>query len=94
MQQCSCGKGPYCVHVLFVMLRVFQVKETDPMLWSRLKNYEVRDALNRKSKIEESRIMICTFGVVVYELLKYGNFDQSCVSSRLEKCKTATSSFL
>ena len=55
------------MHVLFVMLRVFQVKETDPMLWSRLKNYEVRDALNRKSKIAESRIMICTFGVVVYE---------------------------
>ncbi|KAK3089193.1 hypothetical protein FSP39_001643, partial [Pinctada imbricata] len=41
-QTCSCGKGPHCVHVLFVMLRVFQIKESDPMLWSRtLKNYEV-----------------------------------------------------
>ncbi|XP_063431372.1 mitogen-activated protein kinase kinase kinase 1-like isoform X2 [Mytilus trossulus] len=41
-QTCSCGKGPHCVHVLFVMLRVFKVQEGDPCLWSRtLKNYEV-----------------------------------------------------
>ncbi|XP_065640686.1 mitogen-activated protein kinase kinase kinase 1 isoform X2 [Hydra vulgaris] len=41
-QTCTCGKDQFCVHVLFVMLRVFQIKETDPLLWSReLKNYEV-----------------------------------------------------
>lgn len=41
-QTCSCGRGPHCVHVLFVMLRVFQVGESDPCLWSKtLKNYEV-----------------------------------------------------
>ncbi|XP_065069659.1 mitogen-activated protein kinase kinase kinase 1-like isoform X2 [Rhopilema esculentum] len=41
-QSCSCGKGPHCIHVLFVMLRVFQLKETDPLLWAKeLKNYEV-----------------------------------------------------
>ena len=41
-QSCSCAKGPHCVHVLFVMLRVFQVAENDPCLWNKeLKNYEV-----------------------------------------------------
>ncbi|XP_076462240.1 mitogen-activated protein kinase kinase kinase 1-like isoform X2 [Babylonia areolata] len=43
-QTCSCGRGPHCVHVLFVMLRVFQVGESDPCLWSKtLKNYEVEN---------------------------------------------------
>ena len=41
-QRCSCGRSPHCVHVLFVMLRVFQLSENDPMIWSkRLKNFEV-----------------------------------------------------
>ncbi|XP_070563625.1 mitogen-activated protein kinase kinase kinase 1-like [Ptychodera flava] len=41
-QKCSCGKGHHCIHLLFVMLRVFQVKDSDPLLWSReLKNFEV-----------------------------------------------------
>ncbi|XP_022109851.1 mitogen-activated protein kinase kinase kinase 1-like isoform X2 [Acanthaster planci] len=39
---CNCSKGPFCLHVLFVMLRVFQVPEGDPVLWRRtLMNYEV-----------------------------------------------------
>lgn len=43
-QSCSCAKGPHCVHVLFVMLRVFQVAENDPCLWNKqLKNYEVEN---------------------------------------------------
>ncbi|KAL8586779.1 hypothetical protein ACOMHN_061292 [Nucella lapillus] len=43
-QTCSCGRGPHCVHVLFVMLRVFQVGESDPCLSSKtLKNYEVEN---------------------------------------------------
>eukprot|EP00794_Sanderia_malayensis_P007875 gene7873-8725_t len=41
-QNCSCGKGPHCIHMLFMMLRVFQLKETDPLLSAKeLKNYEV-----------------------------------------------------
>lgn len=41
-QRCSCGRGPHCVHVLFVMLRVFQLNESDSCFWSSsLKNYEV-----------------------------------------------------
>uniref|UniRef100_A0A2C9K5L3 Mitogen-activated protein kinase kinase kinase 1 n=1 Tax=Biomphalaria glabrata TaxID=6526 RepID=A0A2C9K5L3_BIOGL len=43
-QTCSCGRGPHCVHVLFVMLRVFQVVENDTLLWNKtLKNYEVEN---------------------------------------------------
>lgn len=41
-QQCSCSRVKHCVHVMFVMLRVFQLSESDPCLWSKtLKNYEV-----------------------------------------------------
>ena len=41
-QNCNCGKGPFCVHLLFVMLRVFKLGEDDNLLWNRtLKNYEV-----------------------------------------------------
>jgi hypothetical protein len=40
-QSCSCGKGAHCIHLLFVMLRVFQVGENDPSLWNKeLKNFE------------------------------------------------------
>uniref|UniRef100_A0A6A7FYB0 Mitogen-activated protein kinase kinase kinase 1-like n=2 Tax=Hirondellea gigas TaxID=1518452 RepID=A0A6A7FYB0_9CRUS len=45
-QSCSCGHGPYCVHVLFVMVRVLQVPETSPVLMSgTLKDYEVEQLL-------------------------------------------------
>ncbi|CAL1547578.1 unnamed protein product [Lymnaea stagnalis] len=60
-QTCSCGRGPHCVHVLFVMLRVFQVGEMDPCLWSRtLKNYEVESLFRifhdkRSSRITKRR---------------------------------------
>ncbi|KAL5017293.1 hypothetical protein ScPMuIL_006882 [Solemya velum] len=56
-QTCSCGKGPHCVHVLFVMLRVFQISETDPCLWSRtLKNYEVETLFRSFHHKRTSRI--------------------------------------
>jgi len=41
-QTCNCGRGQFCIHVLFVMLRVFQLEPTSGLLWRRtLKNYEV-----------------------------------------------------
>ncbi|CAG0887474.1 unnamed protein product [Darwinula stevensoni] len=41
-QMCSCGHGPYCIHILFVMLRVLQLPDSDPRLFSKeLKNFEV-----------------------------------------------------
>jgi len=42
LQTCSCGRGPHCLHLLFVMLRVFQVPESDSRIYAKeLKNYEV-----------------------------------------------------
>ncbi|PVD23356.1 hypothetical protein C0Q70_16624 [Pomacea canaliculata] len=60
-QTCSCGRGPHCVHVLFVMLRVFQVGESDPCLSSKtLKNYEVENLFRiyhdkRSSRLTQRR---------------------------------------
>uniref|UniRef100_A0A8B9CU22 Mitogen-activated protein kinase kinase kinase 1 n=1 Tax=Anser brachyrhynchus TaxID=132585 RepID=A0A8B9CU22_9AVES len=40
-QTCSCGRGTFCIHLLCVMLRVFQLEPSDPMLWRKtLKNFE------------------------------------------------------
>lgn len=40
-QTCSCGRGPHCLHLLFVMLRVFQVPESDSRIYAKeLKNFE------------------------------------------------------
>ncbi|XP_071799794.1 mitogen-activated protein kinase kinase kinase 1-like [Asterias amurensis] len=56
-QNCNCGKGPFCLHVLFVMLRVFQVKEGDPMLWSRtLMNYEVETLFRNYQARQKTRL--------------------------------------
>ncbi|XP_066914718.1 mitogen-activated protein kinase kinase kinase 1-like isoform X2 [Clytia hemisphaerica] len=67
-QTCTCGKDPFCIHILFVMLRVFKVKETDPLLWNReLKNFEVeslfrkyhkRLALLTKQKVRPSTLAV------------------------------------
>ncbi|XP_071952558.1 mitogen-activated protein kinase kinase kinase 1-like isoform X2 [Antedon mediterranea] len=47
-QTCSCNKGPFCVHVLFVMLRMFQIQENDTrLLCKTLRNYEVEDLVQR-----------------------------------------------
>ncbi|KAL3209058.1 hypothetical protein MRX96_009572 [Rhipicephalus microplus] len=45
-QTCSCGKGPHCVHLLFVMLRVLRLTDTDARLFSKtLKEFEVDELL-------------------------------------------------
>ncbi|XP_068209828.1 mitogen-activated protein kinase kinase kinase 1-like [Palaemon carinicauda] len=45
-QTCSCGHGPYCVHVLFVMVRVLQVPEADPVLMAGcLKDFEIEQLM-------------------------------------------------
>ncbi|CAN8004321.1 unnamed protein product [Ixodes hexagonus] len=49
-QTCTCGKAPLCVHLLFVMLRVLKVRDSDPRLFSKtLKNYEVDELLRAYS---------------------------------------------
>ncbi|XP_046841347.1 mitogen-activated protein kinase kinase kinase 1-like isoform X2 [Xenia sp. Carnegie-2017] len=56
-QTCSCSKGPSCVHLLFVMLRVFKVNENDPLLWEKpLKNYEVEMLFHKFHASVSSRI--------------------------------------
>lgn len=45
-QTCTCGKGPHCVHLLFVLLRVLKLSDTDSRLFSRtLKDYEVDELM-------------------------------------------------
>uniref|UniRef100_A0A672TGX2 Mitogen-activated protein kinase kinase kinase 1 n=1 Tax=Strigops habroptila TaxID=2489341 RepID=A0A672TGX2_STRHB len=47
-QTCSCGHGMFCVHLLFVMLRVFQLEASDPTLWRKmLKNFEVESLFQK-----------------------------------------------
>nr|CAB3263621.1 mitogen-activated protein kinase kinase kinase 1-like [Phallusia mammillata] len=64
-QSCNCGRGQFCVHVLFVMLRVFQLEASSNLLWRRtLKNYEVESLFksyhercnNRISPKKKSRV--------------------------------------
>ncbi|XP_028404543.1 mitogen-activated protein kinase kinase kinase 1-like isoform X3 [Dendronephthya gigantea] len=56
-QTCSCSKGPFCVHLLFVMLRVFKLKDNDPLLWEKqLKNYEVEMLFHKFHASVSSRI--------------------------------------
>lgn len=56
-QTCTCGRGPHCIHLLFVMLRVFQIPENDPRMWSKqLKNFEVETLFAQYEKQRQSRI--------------------------------------
>eukprot|EP01136_Pigoraptor_vietnamica_P039318 Opistho-1_new@9939 len=44
-QTCTCGRD-YCVHLLFVMLRVLMVPRTSPTLWAKpLKDFETEQLL-------------------------------------------------
>ncbi|KAM6293980.1 mitogen-activated protein kinase kinase kinase 1-like [Aegotheles albertisi] len=56
-QTCSCGHGTFCIHLLFVMLRVFQLEPSDPMLWRKtLKNFEVESLFQKYHSRRSSRI--------------------------------------
>ncbi|XP_062870146.1 mitogen-activated protein kinase kinase kinase 1 [Trichomycterus rosablanca] len=56
-QTCSCGRGAFCIHVLFVMLRVFQLESSDPLLWRKtLKNFEVESLFQKYHNRRNSRI--------------------------------------
>lgn len=55
-QSCSCTRKQ-CLHVLFVMLRVFKVERNDPALWSpQLKNFEVEALFQKYYQRREQRI--------------------------------------
>ncbi|KAF6125629.1 mitogen-activated protein kinase kinase kinase 1 [Phyllostomus discolor] len=56
-QNCSCGRGAFCIHLLFVMLRVFQLEPSDPLLWRKtLKNFEVESLFQKYHSRRSSRI--------------------------------------
>ncbi|XP_072272512.1 mitogen-activated protein kinase kinase kinase 1 isoform X2 [Pyxicephalus adspersus] len=56
-QTCSCGRGAFCIHLLFVMLRVFQLEPSDTMLWRKtLKNFEVESLFQKYHNRRSSRI--------------------------------------
>ncbi|XP_076821673.1 mitogen-activated protein kinase kinase kinase 1-like isoform X2 [Clavelina lepadiformis] len=56
-QTCNCGRGQFCIHILFVMLRVFQLESTSPLLWRKtLKNYEVESLFKSFHERCNSRI--------------------------------------
>ncbi|XP_040195509.1 mitogen-activated protein kinase kinase kinase 1 isoform X2 [Rana temporaria] len=56
-QTCSCGRGAFCIHLLFVMLRVFQLEPSDTMLWRKtLKNFEVESLFQKYHSRRSSRI--------------------------------------
>lgn len=58
-QTCSCGRGPYCLHLLFVMLRVFQVPESDSRIYAKeLKNYEVESLFHNYQQRRNSRVNV------------------------------------
>ncbi|XP_068726656.1 mitogen-activated protein kinase kinase kinase 1-like [Montipora capricornis] len=55
-QSCTCTR-PHCVHLLFVMLRVFKLKDNDPLLWNlKLKNFEVEKLLSKFHARLKSRL--------------------------------------
>ena len=60
-QTCSCGKGPGCLHLLFIMLRVFKIPENDSRLTAReLKEFEIEALFRsfedrRKSRVRRFR---------------------------------------
>lgn len=70
-QTCSCSRGPHCVHLLFVMLRVLQVEQTNPQLWSKtLRNYEVDSLLTQMQERKRKRIRkssVCSNSMVLSE---------------------------
>lgn len=58
-QTCSCSRGPHCLHLLFVMLRVFQVPESDSRIYAKeLKNYEVESLFYNYQQRRNSRVNV------------------------------------
>lgn len=57
-QECSCGKAPHCIHILFIMLRVLRVRENDTLLRnSTLKNYEVESLITNYEERQQNCIL-------------------------------------
>ncbi|XP_035391217.1 mitogen-activated protein kinase kinase kinase 1 isoform X1 [Electrophorus electricus] len=83
-QTCSCGRGTFCIHVLFVMLRVFQLESSDPLLWRKtLKNFEVESLFQKYHNRRSSRIKAPSRNTIQKFVSRMSNSHTSCTSSSL-----------
>ncbi|XP_030624558.1 mitogen-activated protein kinase kinase kinase 1 [Chanos chanos] len=81
-QTCSCGRGAFCIHVLFVMLRVFQLEPSDPLLWRKtLKNFEVESLFQKYHNRRSSRIKAPSRNTIQKFVSRMSNSHVSCTSS-------------
>nr|XP_015193254.1 PREDICTED: mitogen-activated protein kinase kinase kinase 1 isoform X2 [Lepisosteus oculatus] len=81
-QTCSCGRGTFCIHVLFVMLRVFQLEPSDPMLWRKtLKNFEVESLFQKYHNRRSSRIKAPSRNTIQKFVSRMSNSHTSSSSS-------------
>ncbi|KAG5834402.1 hypothetical protein ANANG_G00261130 [Anguilla anguilla] len=81
-QTCSCGRGTFCIHVLFVMLRVFQLEPSDPLLWRKtLKNFEVESLFQKYHNRRSSRIKAPSRNTIQKFVSRMSNSHTSCTSS-------------
>ncbi|XP_061116292.1 mitogen-activated protein kinase kinase kinase 1-like [Conger conger] len=81
-QTCSCGRGTFCIHVLFVMLRVFQLEPPDPLLWRKtLKNFEVESLFQKYHNRRSSRIKAPSRSTIQKFVSRLSNPHTSCTSS-------------
>ncbi|KAG9328559.1 hypothetical protein JZ751_013005, partial [Albula glossodonta] len=79
---CSCGRGTFCIHVLFVMLRVFQLEPPDPLLWRKtLKNCEVESLFQKYHNRRSSRIKAPSRSTIQKFVSRLSNPHISCTSS-------------
>ncbi|XP_015462852.3 mitogen-activated protein kinase kinase kinase 1 isoform X2 [Astyanax mexicanus] len=81
-QTCSCGRGAFCIHVLFVMLRVFQLESSDPLLWRKtLKNFEVESLFQKYHNRRSSRIKAPSRNTIQKFVSRMSNSHTNCTSS-------------
>uniref|UniRef100_A0A4W3K5J6 Mitogen-activated protein kinase kinase kinase 1 n=1 Tax=Callorhinchus milii TaxID=7868 RepID=A0A4W3K5J6_CALMI len=87
-QTCSCGRGTFCIHVLFVMLRVFQLEPSDSLLWRKtLKNFEVESLFQKYHNRRSSRIKAPSRNTIQKFVSRMSN---SHVSASLSTSTTST----
>ncbi|XP_051539183.1 mitogen-activated protein kinase kinase kinase 1-like isoform X2 [Myxocyprinus asiaticus] len=81
-QTCSCGRGTFCIHILFVMLRVFQLEPSDTLLWRKtLKNFEVESLFQKYHNRRSSRIKAPSRSTIQKFVSRMSNSHMSCTSS-------------
>ncbi|KAG5841408.1 hypothetical protein ANANG_G00199190 [Anguilla anguilla] len=81
-QTCSCGRGTFCIHVLFVMLRVFQLEPQDPLLWRKtLKNFEVESLFQKYHNRRSSRIKAPSRCTIQKFVSRLSSSHTSCASN-------------